>query len=139
MGLSFRDRAVCHLDLVQEATDPVWSSLEKINPQEADAVLRRDLTFLSRQLEDFPFRAVVCTSARVLEEVSTTARVQIKFTGKMARLTWYVGKIHLNRGSVGLAAWNIPLKRATGLKAKDEPELGGVLRRHLELLGTKLN
>jgi len=29
MGASFRDRSAAHLDLVQEATDPVWSQLLK--------------------------------------------------------------------------------------------------------------
>lgn len=34
MGASFRDRSAVHLDLVQEATDPVWSQLAQADPKQ---------------------------------------------------------------------------------------------------------
>lgn len=51
LGMSFRDRTAVHLDLVQEATAPVWSQLTKADPEQAASVLRRDLPFLQQQIE----------------------------------------------------------------------------------------
>lgn len=114
MGVSFQDRCVAHLDLVQEATDPVWSGLFKADRVQAEAALRRDLPFLKRQIEEFAFNVVVCTSARVLREVSQLLDVHERASGTEARLRWMVGTAELPRGPIGVVGWNIPLKRPTG-------------------------
>ena len=73
MGLSFADRTAAHLDLVQVATDPVWTGLARVDRSQATVVLRRDLPFLMWEINTFPLRAVVCTSASVMRPMLASA------------------------------------------------------------------
>jgi hypothetical protein len=102
-------------------------------------VLRRDFPFLKRQIEGFRFRVIVCTSATVDREVSRSLDVNVVANGKLARLNWKVGTANTARGSIGVVAWNIPLKRATGLKAEGERELGSLFGSHLKRIGIDLS
>lgn len=135
MGMCFQRRTAAHLDLVQEATDPVWSGLGTADPAQARAVLERDLPFLRWQIETFPFHAVVCTSTRVLAEVTRLLQVDPVSEGKLARVTWRVGMATLGRGRVGVVGWNIPLARPTGLDTEGQRHLGATLRSELARAG----
>jgi len=138
MGVSFIDRSAVHLDLIQEATDPVWSQLANADPEQAANVLRRDLPFLRRQIEEFQFRVIVCTSARVYSEVSRMLTVRAIKKDKLARLEWTIGTAALTRGIVAVAAWNIPLARATGLDKDGQRQLGTLLRAQLRMTGVEV-
>jgi hypothetical protein len=138
VGFSFRERSAAHLDLIQEATDPVWSQLAKADPQQAANVLRRDVPFLKRQIEELEFRIIVCTSARVYSEVSRLLTVAAVQKGKLARLEWTIGTATLARGIVAIAGWNIPLARATGLNKDGQRELGKLLKAKLRSTGVEL-
>lgn len=138
MGMSFRERSATHLDLVQEATDPTWSLLFRSDPVQARALLRRDLPFLQKQIERSDFRASVCTSAIVCKQVSQMLGVQFKRNGRVARLNWSVGTVELSRGLIGVAGWNIPLKRPTGLNLEGEYDLGKLLADQLQEVGIRL-
>ena len=137
MGVSFSDRSAVHLDLIQEATNPVWSQLAKADPEQAANVLRRDIPFLHRQIEEFQFRVIVCTSARVYSEVSRIMAVSGIKKGKLARLEWTIGNAVLARGIVAIAAWNIPLARATGLDMDGQRQLGKLLKSKLRMTGVE--
>lgn len=130
MGFSFVRRSATHLDLVQEATDPVWSQWVERDPKTAVAVLHSDLAFLKAEIETFPLRAVVATSARVLQEISAMFATKVEATGTLARVKWTVGVATTRRGPIGIAGWNIPLARATGLNREGQTELGRVLLSH---------
>ena len=138
MGASFRDRSAVHLDLIQEATDPVWSQLEKADPEQAANVLRRDLPFLRGQIEESQFRLIVCTSARVYSEVSQMLNVTAIKKERLARLEWTIGTAALARGIVAIAGWNIPLARATGLDMNGQRQLGRLLRSSLRQAGIEI-
>jgi hypothetical protein len=138
MGVSFRDRSVAHLDLVQEATDPVWSELFKADRAQAEAALQRDLPFLRRQVEQFAFSVVVCTSARVLREVSQMLDVRVERSGSEARLRWSVGTAELHRGPICVVGWNIPLKRPTGLSRDGHRQFGRLLASQMKRVGIVL-
>jgi hypothetical protein len=137
-GVSFSDRSAVHLDLIQEATDPVWSQLVKADPEQAANVLRRDVPFLRRQIEEFQFRVIVCTSARVYSEVSRMLTVSAIKKDKLARLEWTIGTAALARGIVAIAAWNIPLARATGLDMDGQRQLGKLLKSELRMTGVEV-
>jgi len=139
MGVSFRDRSAVHLDLIQEATDPVWSQLAKADPEQAESVLRRDLHFLQRQIEELRFRIIVCTSARVYSEVSRMLAISAINKGRLARLEWTIGTASLAHGTVAIAAWNIPLARATGLDMDGQREFGKLLRSKLGMTGIEMD
>jgi hypothetical protein len=138
MGASFRDRSAAHLDLVQEATDPVWSQLIRADRVQAKAVLHRDLPFLQKQIEEFAFRTIVCTSARVYQEVSQMLRVRLIKCGTLARLSWKVATAELSRGLIGIVGWNIPLAQPTGLNRDGQQHLGKLLASQLTQAGINL-
>ena len=63
-----------------------------------------------RQLEEFQFRLVLCTSARVCVEAIPLLDVSpIKTDASLARLKGSIGLATLDRGTVALAGWSIPL------------------------------
>jgi hypothetical protein len=142
MGFSFTNRSAAHLDLVQEATDPTWSRLRKSDSQQAETVLRRDLPYLRRQIEHFPLRAVVCTSALVMREVSAMFKIRATATGTIEgavpHFAWTVHVAETQRGDVGIAGWNIPLVRPTGLDSEGQRRLGELLAAELHKASVRL-
>jgi hypothetical protein len=101
----------------------------------AAMVLRRDLPFLRRPVEQFAFSTVVCTSARVLRQISQMLDVRFVRSGTEARLRWTVGAAELPRGSIGVVGWNIPLKRATGLSRDGHRRFGKLFASQIVKMG----
>ena len=58
--------------------------------------------------------------------------------GKLARIKWTVGTAVLSRGVIGVAGWNIPLARATGLNKDGQRELGELLASRMTQAGIDL-
>lgn len=139
MGFSFRNRSATHLDLVQEATDPPWSEFKERYPEQASSLLEHDRAFLRKQVEAFPLMAIICTSASVQREISAAFGSRVSAQGRLARIDWTVGTANTRRGLLGIAGWNIPLARATGLDRSAQGALGGLLRKHLAEAGVPLH
>jgi hypothetical protein len=76
-GEPYADGSAAHLDLVQEATTPIWSRLREVDDDAAMELLRRDIEFLSWQIEAFRLQAVICTSKMVLENVIAFTRARV--------------------------------------------------------------
>jgi len=131
MGFRYEEGEVAHLDLAQEATHPTWSMLSQTSPAEFEALRSTNLPFLRWQLETFPLHTVICNGRTVFAEVCRLIGGQITEEGKLQRITWYVGTATLNSRRIGLAGWNIPLARPTGLGANGEQELGRILTSRL--------
>ena len=96
-------------------------------------MLAADLPFLEWQLTSFPFKAVVCTSKTVYDNLQDMFEVSTSQTGNLNQVDWYVGIARVNNGEFGLVGWNKTLAHA-GLRAEEQVELGRVLRRELEAL-----
>jgi len=128
-GASFRAHSATHLDLVQESTRPVWSSLPR---SDRSALLDLDLPFLAWQIRTFPLRAVICTGKTVGNNVRDELGVVIHDNGELARIKWWVGEADVDGRRVGFAGWNLPLARPTGLGREGELILGGLLAERLE-------
>ena len=128
LGASFADGSAAHLDLVQEATDPTWSSLPK---QDREDLVERDLAFLRWQIEAFDLRILVCTSATVRDRVLPLVGAATVSSGQVARVRWKVARGRANGRSVGVVGWNIPLARPTGLDVEGQRRLGSMLRDQL--------
>ena len=135
MGFSYRDRQVAHLDLVQEATNPTWSSLKQAAAEEFKRLQDEDIPFLKWQLETFRFAIVVCNGKTVYDEVRRLISGTTKSTGTLKRLRWWAGLARIAGQPVGLAGWNIPLVQPTGLGNAGEAELGKTIRLSLRELG----
>ena len=138
MGLRYEKREVAHLDLVQEATKPTWSELNKASPKEAESLLASDLPFLKWQLETFHLTAIFCNGKTAYEAVRRLVGAKTCLTGSIGRVTWYAGIAQLGRGTMGLAGWNIPLTRPAGLSAQGHVLLGESLANALSTLGVCL-
>ncbi len=123
-GASFRQRSAAHLDLVQESTSPVWGDLPL---SQKTALLEQDLPFLTWELRTFPVRAVICTGKTVGVHVRRQLRVEVTEEGSLARIKWWVGHAEVEGRRVGIAGWNYPLARPTGLGAEGEARLGQLL------------
>lgn len=133
IGASLADGTAVHLDLVQEATLPTWSDLRKTDPARHMRLLVADLPFLEWQIRTFPFDAVICTGRTVWDHVRAMLDVTVEESGTMAHVTWWTGSADLDGRRVGIAGWNKPLHRATGLGSDPERKLGQVIHEMLEL------
>jgi hypothetical protein len=133
MGFDYGEGGGAHLDLVQESTQPAWSSL----PEHVQASLwNSDSHFLAWILEDFRFQVLVCNGKTTLKCVeSLVPNAQRVDSGKLGRLTWYAGTGYLGRRLIGIVGWNIPLGRPTGLGNEGEEELGERLLNRLHTYG----
>lgn len=131
LGASLTGGTAAHLDLVQEATDPTWSSLGGIDGSAQARLLARDLPFLDWQIRTFPMRAVICNGKTVSAHVRHRLNVDVDETGALARIKWWVGSASVNGRLVRFAGWNMPLQRPTGLGAAGERELGVLLKPRL--------
>jgi len=138
IGASFQQGTAAHLDLVQEATDPVWSGLGKVDRAEAARLLTSDLPFLKWQIEAFPVRVVVCTSRRVLDETSALIGATFVDEGEFARLRWRVGSAIVGDHTIGVVGWNLPLVRPTGLTRETQRAFGELLAARLRAVGVQV-
>ncbi len=129
-GASLRDRTASHLDLVQEATSPVWSDLDAA---ERENLLHQDLPFLEWEIRAFPLRFIICTGKTVSVHVRRQLNVEVEEEGTMARIKWWVGHGEVEGRQVGFGGWNYPLARATGLGRDGERALGELLAKRLGL------
>ena len=139
MGYSYGAGQVVHLDLVQEATKHTYSEL---SPTELQRLRSADLPFLKWQLDTFPLRTVLCNGRTAYEVVRDLTNGSAKHTGRIARTTWWAGFAQAGGRTIGLAGWNLPLARATGLKRNmgrdGEGQLGKKLADALRGLGIRL-
>jgi hypothetical protein len=125
IGASFVNRTAAHLDLVQEATRPVWSELPA---PVRDALLVADLPFLGWQLTRLPARVVACNGATVLQKVIDLTGAEVLESGVLRRIRWTLARAaRADATLVGIVGWNYPLSRPTGLGIEGERELGALL------------
>lgn len=129
LGYSFNRRTAAHLDLVQEATSPTWSTL---GDAERAALLAADLPFLDWQLRSFPLELVVCSGKTVSTHVCSRLGVEVTGRGELARIKWWIGHVELAGRDVAFCGWNLPLARPTGLGAAGEIALGQIFAAQLD-------
>lgn len=73
IGVSYYDRTACHLDLIQWATDPVWSGL---TDGVRNSLLRQDAAFLRRQLDRPDLRLVIVNGRAVMDQTESLGLVR---------------------------------------------------------------
>jgi uracil-DNA glycosylase len=135
MGFRYQEGDVAHVDLVQEATDPAWSQLQKTSPGEWDELRSLDVPFLQWQLETFPVRAVICNGRTTFEAIRALTNGSVVTSGVTRRLTWSIALGAADDRSLGIVGWNIPLMRPTGLRDDELAEFGHSLAARLGELG----
>ena len=118
-GYSYFDGTACHLDLIQWATNPVWSQIKSKDIQAM--LLEHDKEFFIHQIQKYNFETVFLNGKTVVEQVeklgivelTEVAEVVYLKTGKVSRIK--TGKI----GQTTFVGWglNIPAKE-TVLEAR---------------------
>jgi hypothetical protein len=124
LGLRYELGQAAHLDLVQEATKPIWSG---VPPDERRALLAADEPFLRWQLETFPFELVVCNGRTASDAVLRMTAARIMVSGNKALITWFVALADMPGRTMAVAGWNRPLQHPTGLGKQGHLELGRLL------------
>lgn len=119
---SYRRDAV-HLDLVQEPTDPTWSTLPA---PERRGLLDADLPFLRHLLTTLPLELVLVDGKTARAEVFGLLELTPHSLGTCGKLQLEGGRARIANREVPVAGWNLPLGRA-GLTREADAELGRVL------------
>ena len=125
MGFSYDAGQVVHLDLVQEATRPTWSTLEA---GERAQLRDTDAPFLRWQLEQFPLRLLVCNGRTVYDNVLNLLSARELDSGKRDGRKWYVGQASVKDRLIAIIGWNIPLAQAPGMIEAELKDMGQYLR-----------
>ncbi|MEA2624388.1 MAG: hypothetical protein QOD06_433 [Candidatus Binatota bacterium] len=89
VGFSYRNGSAVHLDLVQEATAPVWSGLQD---DDKSVLLDLDLPFLDEQIRLSHFDAIFCNGRTVSDNLCARLGVVIRRRGELRRLRWWTGE-----------------------------------------------
>ena len=122
-GASYCDGSACHLDLVQWATDPVWS---KLRPREIrQRLLDSDAEFFKEQLANENIELLLVNGrgvTKALERQFTVALTEVDRIDGLGRqpTDLSVGEIF---GRVRIIAWNINLQSSFGVRNELRSEL----------------
>ena len=126
VGASYYDRSACHLDLVQWATDPVWSGLELA---EIENLLKADIPFLRQQLAQEGIGLLLLNGAGIVRAYQAHFGVHLKKV-KFA----HGGRVKMLCGHVNpkltVIGWNINLQSSFGVS---NAEITGIGQRINEL------
>jgi len=121
-GKSFYNGTACHLDLVQWATNPVWSKL----PNEAKKqLLADDAAFLAEQLQNENLQLLLVNGRRVFRELRQSLMRDVVELPPISGLghvdtRLFAGKI----GRVQVFAWSTNLQSSFGVTNELRTELG---------------
>lgn len=75
-GASYWDGSACHLDLVQWATDPLWSGISDVSVREN--LLNKDMEFLRYQLTQYKFPWLLMNGRQVIEQFKKLKIAELK-------------------------------------------------------------
>lgn len=129
-GVHYSAGEATHLDLVQEATYPTWSALEKQYAQSAHELRSTDLPFLHEQICRSGYEVIICNGRSVFDQVLRLLAGQVHRTvgfGARNQLRVYQGSAMVIGATRRVLGWNLPLARA-GLTKQDDDDLGRLLR-----------
>lgn len=114
VGASYYDGSACHLDLVQWATDPVWSKI----PDRAtrNRMLNEDAIFLDHQLKTSSFWLLLINGSGVVRQfervTGTSLRPAGSVGGSSVESRMSVGRLPLGTRVV---AWSVNIQSSFGV------------------------
>ena len=114
-GYSYFDDTACHLDLIQWATDPVWSGIKSKEVQ--NMLLEQDKEFFIHQINKYNFETVFLNGKTVVEQVEKLGIVKLTEVAEVVNLkTGNISRIKTGKvGQTTFVGWglNIPAKETT--------------------------
>ncbi len=114
VGTSYYDGSACHLDLVQWATDPVWSKIP--DRVVRDRMLAEDARFLHHQLTTGSFKLLLINGNSVVRQFTSMMGLSLRPAGSVngaaveARIS--VGQLPLGTRVV---AWSVNIQSSFGV------------------------
>jgi hypothetical protein len=133
-GASYYEGSACHLDLVQWATDPIWSSL----PQSTRRILLNEgLPHLRHLLTHNHICIVLLNGRQVIEQARSSGLVRLELCGRIsvnARRTCspYCGEWEMVR----FVGWSANLQSSRGITRDFRSRLGNWLSTKLNATGS---
>lgn len=153
VGKTYQAGEVVHLDLIHEATDPIWSTFASRWPVQFAELLLEDIRLTKRQLLDSSIEVIFCNGESAYSAVkslfandcdddlrhppgSSSSR-----HGKFHGLRWVVRTLNVADGrNISLVGWQpqIQSRSYTRLDDDGEEQFGAHLFRALQSLGIQL-
>jgi hypothetical protein len=124
LDASYWDGSACHLDLVQWATDPIWSKLPR---SDQNKLIAADLPFLRHQLSQEKIRLLLLngTGIRKAYEERLGARLTESPLLRVGRPTLATGR---DTRGLKIVGWNINLQSTCGVSNKEIEAIGAAVR-----------
>jgi len=114
VGASYYNGTACHLDLVQWATDPVWSKIS--NRAVRDRLLAEDAAFLRHQLRTGPFRLLLINGSSVVRQFERMMGMSLRPAGSV-KGTSVESRMAVGRLPLGtrVVAWSVNIQSSFGI------------------------
>lgn len=110
-GIDYKSGEACHLDVIQWATNPVWSKIP--NQSECKSLLERDSEFLKFQISSQDYDFVFLNGDTVIKQIKSLNLVKLRLAGltpfghgpRKSRL--WLGEF----GKTRFIGWNLNIQR----------------------------
>ena len=113
-GTSYYNGSACHLDLVQWATDPVWSKIPDKSTR--DRMLKEDSAFLDHQLNAGSFKVLLLNGSGVVRPFERMTGVSLRDAGSVRgssqKSRMLVGRLPLGTRVI---AWSVNIQSSFGI------------------------
>lgn len=110
-GVSYHSGTACHLDLVQTATDPVWSGLSK---SDQARYIANDSWFLIQQLSNHNISKVLLNGRSVVDNFCRIFGLTLNKSSHHGPLGQpfdiFTGQLNLNGRIIEVCGWNINIQ-----------------------------
>lgn len=135
LGASYYDGSACHLDLVQWATDPVWSRLDRLSIRRR--LLESDAPFLFEQLRQGHVRVLLLNGRSVIEKFQAIAGIRLKDVGCLTGPLRAPSRILAGQMQEGIpvVGWTMNLQSSRGVSSHLRSELATVVGNAIEAGG----
>ena len=110
-GMSYRSGEACHLDIIQWATNPIWSKIT--NQKECASLLENDSDFLRFQISSQNYDFIFLNGNTVIKQLKSLNLVKLQHSGftpfghGLRRSRLWLGEL----GNTKFIGWNLNIQR----------------------------
>jgi hypothetical protein len=110
-GMSYKSGEACHLDIIQWATNPIWSKIT--NQKECASLLENDSEFLRFQITSQNYDFIFLNGNTVIKQLKSLNLVKLRHSGftpfghGMRRSRLWLGEL----GNTKFIGWNLNIQR----------------------------
>jgi hypothetical protein len=110
-GVNYRSGEACHLDVIQWATNPIWSKIP--NQKECSSLLESDSEFLKFQITSQGYDFIFLNGNTVIKQIKSLNLVKLRHSGftpfghGLRRSQLWLGEL----GNTKFIGWNLNIQR----------------------------